>query len=521
MFRNITKWRLIRAQVLEAGISKRQVARDAGIHWSTLEKVIKHPFPQKYSRKERRKLQEDPNRLTLPKQKDIEAGIKNKVVESAVFIRDTVQAIPRSAAPVAELRRLASFLLKRGFAPGPSSEFHNFDSEDHNWMQQVLQRKLSVASIQSACGNDPAVEKLAKMVWSRSLTNRKKAIVVLARLKGVSARSIQRFLKSSGHTISLYWKKFQSGGVVKLFAGINRPKQADNIALRSAVLSLLHSPPSVHGVNRTTWKWDDLLRCLREQGSPSNKDTLREIVKSEGFKWRKAKIVLTSRDPEYREKLDRIKSILTKLGKDDRFFSVDEFGPFSIKMKAGRRLVGPNEYPEIPQYQKSKGCLILTAALELSRNQMTHFYSKKKNSLEMIRLLEVLVEEYANCKKLYFCWDAASWHASEKVYETVRYHNAMASAEGSHLPLIELAPLPASAQFLNVIESVFSGMAKAIIHNSDYRSEAEAKTAIDRYFQDRNEYFRKNPKRAGNKIWGQERVPAVFAEDQNCKDPKW
>lgn len=40
--------------------------------------------------------------------------------------------------------------------------------------------------------------------------------------------------------------------------------------------------------------------------------------------------------------------------------------------------------------------------------------------------------------------------------------------------------------FLNVIESVFSGMAKAIIHNSDYKSVSD-KAAIDRYFSDRNE----------------------------------
>jgi len=45
---------------------------------------------------------------------------------------------------------------------------------------------------------------------------------------------------------------------------------------------------------------------------------------------------------------------------------------------------------------------------------------------------------------------------------------------------LELAPLPASAQFLNVIESVFSGMARAIIHNSDYPSVAAAQEAIVR-----------------------------------------
>ena len=523
MFRDVIQWRLIRAQVLEAGVSKRQAARDARIHWSTLEKILKYPFPPKFNRKKRQKLPNSSQRtLDLQKQKDIEVEIGNKVSESALFIRDMIQVIPRNAVPVTELRRLARLLFERGFAPpSTSSKFRNFDSENHQWMQHVLQKKLSLAAIRSGCGNHPELEKLAQMAWSGSLTERKKATVVLAKLKSISARSIQRFLKGSDLTIFRYWNKFQTGGVEKLFSGINRPKQAENGVFRSVFLSLLHAPPSAHGINRTTWKWADLLRCLREQGHRSNKETLLAIIKSEGFKWRKARVVLTSHDPDYRQKLDHLKSILANLTEDDRFFSVDEFGPFSIKMKGGRRLVGPGESLEIPQFQKSKGCLILTAALELSHNQVTHFYSKKKNTLEMIRLLEVLVEQYGECKKLYFSWDAASWHASDKLYETVRYHNAMAAAEGSHLPLVELVPLPASAQFLNVIESVFSGMAKAIIHNSDYQSEDDAKAAIDRYFRERNEGFLKNPKRAGNKIWGQERVPPVFAEDQNCKDPKW
>ena len=88
-------------------------------------------------------------------------------------------------------------------------------------------------------------------------------------------------------------------------------------------------------------------------------------------------------------------------------------------------------------------------------------------------------------------------------------------------PAIRLAPLPSRAQFLNVIESVFSGMAKAIIDNSDYQSVDEAKAAIDRYFSERNTFFRKNPARAGGKIWGKERVPNAFREGQNCKSPKY
>jgi hypothetical protein len=81
-----------------------------------------------------------------------------------------------------------------------------------------------------------------------------------------------------------------------------------------------------------------------------------------------------------------------------------------------------------------------------------------------------------------------------------------------------VAPLPAGAQFLNVIEAVFSGFARAVIHNSNYQSIEEAKHAIDRYFNDRNNYFRENPKRAGRKIWGKPGVSFQFSESLNYTD---
>jgi hypothetical protein len=82
------------------------------------------------------------------------------------------------------------------------------------------------------------------------------------------------------------------------------------------------------------------------------------------------------------------------------------------------------------------------------------------------------------------------------------------------------ADIARAAQFLNVIESVFSGMSRAVIHNSDYASLDAAKNAIDLYFRERNEHFAGHPKRAGLKIWGKERVPCKFQQDQNCKDSR-
>jgi hypothetical protein len=63
-------------------------------------------------------------------------------------------------------------------------------------------------------------------------------------------------------------------------------------------------------------------------------------------------------------------------------------------------------------------------------------------------------------------------------------------------------------------------MARAIIHNSDYKTSDDAKAAINGYFTERNAHFNQYPRRAGNKIWRKEREPAAFS-DANCKDPRY
>jgi transposase len=305
----------------------------------------------------------------------------------------------------------------------------------------------------------------------------------------------------------------------------NRPRckvrKAEDPDYRETLLSTLHCPPAQYGINRTTWTTKLLGKVMAARGYRAGHNTVSKIIKSAGYRFRKAREVLTSNDPHYKDKLRKITSVLSRLGPEERFFSIDEFGPFSVKKTGGRRLVAASEYPTVPQWQRSKGVLIVTAALELSTNQITHFYSEKKNSHEMIKLLDVLTTKYSGCKRIYFSWDAASWHASKLFLARVEVVNEYHHRKRHLTPAVKLAPLPARAQFLNVIESVFSGLATAIIHNSDYQSVDDAKVAIDRYFMERNEHFRQHPRRAGNKIWGEELVASEFREGQNCKHPGW
>lgn len=401
--------------------------------------------------------------------------------------------------------------------------------EDHQghieWIINLLQRKISYDELEmqfSEKMDSDSIQKLNQYIHSKPLRHRNRATAIFANHRKIPINSIAGILGSQRNTIRSYIRKFDSGGVGLLFDfSRKKTKKFEEPKYVETVFKILHAPPSCHGFNRTTWRMEDLYRTLAKEGHSLSKPYIRRIIKNAGYRFLKAKNVLTSTDPQYREKLKEITNILSNLKNNEKFFSIDEFGPFAIKMQGGRSWVPQGKNRIVPQWQKSKGSLILTAALELSTNQVTHFYSAKKNTDEMIKLLEILLEKFKKEERIFFSWDAASWHASKKLYKKVDEVNEDSYRSIHKTPFVALAPLPASAQFLNVIESVFSGMAKAIIHNSDYASVEECKAAIDRYFAERNQYFLENPKRAGNKIWGKEITKVEFNESNNCKDPRY
>lgn len=109
-----------------------------------------------------------------------------------------------------------------------------------------------------------------------------------------------------------------------------------------------------------------------------------------GYRFKKTREVLTSNDPNYKEKLAKITRTLQRLGPADRFFSIDEYGPISVRHRGGKLLMPNGVRPVVQQYQESKGKIIMTAALELVNNQVSYFYSQKKDSEEMVKLADFL-----------------------------------------------------------------------------------------------------------------------------------
>lgn len=392
---------------------------------------------------------------------------------------------------------------------------------------QTWRKTHRVVLVNARLINDiPAADLVIIKNWRNAynLRNWRIAVVLQSAWERKSPREISDKVEVDVVTVKRWISTYNQHGL----AGLAIKKRQIGAAMAKAVqekslniTKLLQRDPKFYGVNKTAWTLSALAETYQQvYGGSISPRCIWCYLKKLGFSYKKTREMLSSPDPKFDQKVKRIQEILKKLGPEEKFFSIDELGPVNIRSKTGRSFVHESERPKLlPKFQRKKGTVICVAALELSTNQVTHFYAPRKDSTEMIRLVDLLQSKYSAEKHLYLSWDAASWHNSILLKEHLKTLNSKAYRQIHHTPLIKLAPLPSCTQYLNVIESVFSGLARSVIHNSDYNSAGECQLAIDRYFSERNQHFQVSPKRAGDKIWGKEIVKPVFSESQHCKKP--
>lgn len=327
--------------------------------------------------------------------------------------------------------------------------------------------------------------------------SRKAAAILLAN-KGRTLLELIEATHAPKRTIYRWLHEFNKDRLDSIKVRINAPERERVKAERQTrVIDIIHKLPSLYGINRTTWTYGAIAEAYeKEYGTAISTGQVQGVIHSTNYSWRHARQVLTSPDPEYKAKVEKILDTLQALKEGERFFFIDEVGPYQVKKYGGRLLLPKGKIETLPEHQKSRGKIQFVAALEAVSNQMTWTFTADKSALSVIGLIAELTIEYADSPAIFLTWDAISVHGSKAVMEWISAHNE--AAKGPH---IEVVPLPSKSQFLNVIESVFGGMKKAVICNSDYATPHEMQMAIARHFEERNQYYRDNPKRAGNKIW--------------------
>jgi transposase len=89
---------------------------------------------------------------------------------------------------------------------------------------------------------------------------------------------------------------------------------------KDRLIKLIHESPRLHDINRASWSLSVLATVYeRLYGGSISKSSISEYFQASGYKFKKAKKMLTSSDPEYREKLSKITQILSELTPSEKF----------------------------------------------------------------------------------------------------------------------------------------------------------------------------------------------------------
>ena len=112
------------------------------------------------------------------------------------------------------------------------------------------------------------------------------------------------------------------------------------------------------------------------------------------------------------------------MGRKAKFFSIAEYGPKAVKQRNGEALAEKDKPRVMEKHTKSKGWYTLIAAIELSTDQITHFYTQKKDTNEMILLFHLLIAQYRDEEKLHLSWDSLACHFSKKLKEEIEILNS-------------------------------------------------------------------------------------------------
>ena len=345
---------------------------------------------------------------------------------------------------------------------------------------------------------------LVKWRESNDKTRWEKAVTILEN-RNVSLESIAAKIERPVDILKRWIVAFNHRGML----GLDPPRKERSPGEREAaaerrkkrLLDMLHDRPRSFGISRASWNLTSLAKAYTNTyGDFISRPSVSRVFQQAGYSIKKARRVLTSPDPEYREKVEQVLNTLQNLRPDELFFFIDELGPLRVKKYGGRTLAAKNDVPTFPQLQAHKGSITMAGALSATANQVTWLFSPAKDTQSMIDLIELLFNQYSAVARIFLTWDAASWHSSISLVEWLDVFNAQTLESGLG-PIIQLVPLPTSSQFLDVLEAVFSGMKRAVVHHSDYQSVAELKIAVSSHFVERNAFFKENPKRAGKKIW--------------------
>lgn len=297
----------------------------------------------------------------------------------------------------------------------------------------------------------------------------------IARLLRADVKDVRRVIhRWNADGPSSLWPVYRGGGRVKF--------DADT---RQKIVQIgKKSPPARMGLSR--WSLRKLrshlveTKILRE----ISLDTLRDILFAGGVSFQRTKTWKKSDDPEFYEKLRRVRRLARRKPRNGVVFSFDEFGPIAIKPYAGSSW-SPRKKPKRLRatYKRTQGVLQVLAAIDLHTDKRMHVsVGRRKRWKETLAFFRRLRRLHPLDVRLYIIMDNFSPHKKQEVCDWAAANNVV------------FAFTPSNASHLNPIECHFAPLREFAINGTDHGTASATADAIRDYVRWRNAHLRdRNP----------------------------
>jgi transposase len=262
---------------------------------------------------------------------------------------------------------------------------------------------------------------------------------------------------------------------------------------KSWVLNLACTKPSEHGYPDELWTYTimtDHIRKNRPSLENVSRSTVFEILNEAEIKPHKIRYYVEKRDPDFEEKMAVVLHVYKEVDminngviipelKDTITISFDEKpGMQAISQTSGELPPVPGKHPSATRdYEYRRlGTLSLLAGIDLHNGVVTETVSRTHNSDDFISFLKKLDSSYPQDKKIRLILDNLKVHTSEKTRE---YLLTVPNR-------FEFVFTPKHGSWLNIVEMLFSKLARTMLREIRVKTIEELKSRIEQYFQEIN-----------------------------------
>jgi transposase len=264
---------------------------------------------------------------------------------------------------------------------------------------------------------------------------------------------------------------------------------------RAWLVALACQKPKELGYPHELWTIDLLTRHVRSRCRKAGHRSLLEvsggtvskILARNKVRPHKVRYYLERRDPDFDQKMVQILMVYEEVqlqqaeGEDDATVTIsydERPGMQAIESKAPDLPPVPGKHPAVGREFEyiRHGTSSLLAGIDLVTGHVHHLMRDRHRSREFIEFLELLDASYPPDKKIRLILDNHSAHLSR---ETNDYLKTVPNR-------FEFVFTPVHGSWLNLIETLFSKMARSVLRHIRVASKDELWNRIDAYFKDLN-----------------------------------